>query len=78
VKQIDAVKLGLLYIAVLGVVIGLAGLIWGPPDKKAEIALAAMNCASLIGGWLGHAVLSGKDTGSDQPIKADKENKEVS
>ena len=68
-KQIDAVKLGLLFITIICVVLGIGGLIWGPADKKIEIALGALNGASLIGGWLGHAVLSGKDTGADTTPK---------
>jgi hypothetical protein len=77
-KQIDAVKLGLLFITIICVVLGIGGLIWGPADKKVEIALGALNGASLIGGWLGHAVLSGKDDGSDMPQnQTDKDQKEI-
>ena len=67
-EKIDAVKIGLLCIAAISILVGVCGLIWGG-DKKVEIALAAMNGASMIGGWLGHAVISGRDTGTSETPK---------
>ena len=66
-QSIDSVKLGLLGIVIICVVIGVVGLIYGPPDKKTEIALAALAGASVIGGWLGHAqtVPPTPDTGKE-------------
>ena len=62
----DAVKLGLVCIFGISVIIGLAGLAFTSGDKAIEIALAAMNGASLIGGWLGHAMLT-KEKGDVPP-----------
>jgi hypothetical protein len=63
----DSVKMGLICITLICISIGVTGMIFAPPDKKVEIAMGAFGGASLIGGWLGHAALSGKDTGQDQP-----------
>lgn len=66
-QKLDAVKLGILCITVICIIIGVAGLIWAPEDKKVEIALASLAGVSVIGGWLGHSMVSGKDLGSDVP-----------
>ena len=62
----DSVKIGLLCITAICISIGMVGIFKGG-EKGLEIALAALNGASLIGGWLGHSILSGKDNGHDQP-----------
>lgn len=51
----DAIKVGLLCITVICLGIGLMALYTGG-EKCFEVALASLNGASLIGGWLGRTV----------------------
>jgi hypothetical protein len=60
----DSVKMGLICIFLISVTIGVTGLFKGG-DKGLEIALASLNGMSLIGGWLGHSIAPGQDTGHD-------------
>lgn len=48
----DAVKIGLLCITAICITIAVCAIFYGG-DRAFEIALAALNGPSLIGGWLG-------------------------
>lgn len=52
-----SINIGLICILIISVSIGITALIVGG-DKSFEVALASLNGASLIGGWLGHAALT--------------------
>jgi len=54
--KLTAIELALICIAVVSLGIGVTALAMHV-DKAAEIALGALNGASLIGGWLGHEMI---------------------
>lgn len=54
-----SINIGLICIFLISVLIGMTALIKGG-DKAFEVALASLNGASLIGGWLGHVAYTEK------------------
>lgn len=61
----DSIKFGLVIIGLISMTVVIGGII----INSTEVITAGAAGSALIGGWLGHATLSGKDPGTSPPDK---------